>query len=134
MSWRDILSPEETEIPKVPHQEHADKFYFDSQGVVHIEFVQEGKRVDAEFYNGVMDCLLKQIRQVRPPAFCCRGFFFLLHNNAPAHNAPSVCKFFAPKNVTTPYHPSYSTDLSPPEFSVANVENEVKRTPFCGYL
>jgi hypothetical protein len=35
--------------------------FFDSQGVVHKEFVQEGKRVNAEFYKGVMDRLLKRI-------------------------------------------------------------------------
>ena len=34
---------------------------FDSQGVVHKEFVPEGKTVNAEFYKGVMDHLLKCI-------------------------------------------------------------------------
>jgi len=34
---------------------------FDSQGIVHEEFVPEGKTVNAEFYKGVMDCLLKHI-------------------------------------------------------------------------
>jgi len=32
--------------------------FFDSQGVVHKEFVPEGKAVNAEFYKGVMDRLL----------------------------------------------------------------------------
>jgi len=36
------------EIPKVPHQDQADNF-FDSQGVVHKEFVPEGKAVNAEY-------------------------------------------------------------------------------------
>jgi hypothetical protein len=35
--------------------------FFDSQGVVHKEFVPEGKTVNAEFYKGVMDHLLKGI-------------------------------------------------------------------------
>jgi len=39
---------EETEIPKVPHQDLVDNF-FDSQGVVHKEFLPEGKTVNAEF-------------------------------------------------------------------------------------
>jgi hypothetical protein len=34
---------------------------FDSQGVLHKKFVPEGKTVNAEFYKGVMDCLLKHI-------------------------------------------------------------------------
>jgi hypothetical protein len=63
--------------------------FFDSQGVVHKEFVPEGKRVNVEFYKGVMDRLLKRIQQVHPVAVCSRDFF-LLHNNAPAHKAASV--------------------------------------------
>jgi hypothetical protein len=51
---------EETEIPKVTHQDHADNF-FGFQGVVHKEFVPEGKTVNAEFYKAVTDRLLKRI-------------------------------------------------------------------------
>jgi len=60
--------------------------FFDSQGVVHKEFIPEGKTVNAEFYKGVMDCLLKRIHQVCPAAFCSQEFF-LLHDNAPTHKA-----------------------------------------------
>jgi hypothetical protein len=83
---------------------------------VHKEFVTEGKTVNAEFYKGVMDCLLKCIQRVRTTAFCSRDFF-LLHDNAPAHKTVNVCQFLTPKNVTTLYHPpSYSPDLSPPDY------------------
>ena len=75
-------------------------FFFDSQGVVHKEFVQEGKTVNAEFYNGVMDRLLKRIQRVRPAAFCSWDFF-LLHDNALAHKVASVCQFLTPKIVST---------------------------------
>jgi len=78
--------------------------FFDSQGTVHKEFVSEGKTVNAEFYKGVMDHLLKHIQRVRPDAFCSRDFF-LLHNNASTHKAASVRQFLTPKNVTTLYHP-----------------------------
>jgi len=89
--------------------------FFNSQGVVHKEFVPERKRVNAEFYKGIMDRLLKRIHRVRPAAFCCRDLF-LLHDNTPAHKVASVCQFFTPKNVTTLYHPQYSLDLSPPDY------------------
>jgi hypothetical protein len=39
---------EETEIPKVPHEDHVDNFFI-SQGIVHKEFAPEGKTVNAEF-------------------------------------------------------------------------------------
>jgi histone-lysine N-methyltransferase SETMAR len=82
---------------------------------VHKEFVPGGKTVNAEFYKGVMDRLLKRTQRVRPTAFCSRDFF-LLHDNAPAHKAASVCQFLTQKNVTTIYHPPCSPDLSPPDY------------------
>jgi len=38
-----VPSAEETEIPKVPHQDHIDNF-FDSQGAVNKVFVPEEKK------------------------------------------------------------------------------------------
>jgi hypothetical protein len=43
---------------------------------MHIEIVPEGKTVNAEFYKGVMELLLKSIQPVRPAAFYPRDFFF----------------------------------------------------------
>jgi hypothetical protein len=48
--------------------------FFDSLGVVHEEFVPEGKTVNSEFYAGVMDRLLKCIQRVRPAAFSFETF------------------------------------------------------------
>jgi hypothetical protein len=70
--------------------------FLDSQGAVHEEFVPERKTVNAEFYKGVRDRLLKRIRRVRPAAFCSRDFF-LLHGNAPAHKAVSDYQFLTQK-------------------------------------
>jgi hypothetical protein len=46
MGLWDIPSAEETEIPKIPHQDQVDNI-FDSQGIVHKEFVPEGKTVNS---------------------------------------------------------------------------------------
>ena len=70
--------------------------FFDSQGVVHKEFIPKEKTVNAEFYKGVMDRLLKRIQLVRPAAVCCRDFF-LLHDNTPTHKAASFCQFLTQK-------------------------------------
>jgi len=51
--------------------------FFDPPGVLHKEFVPEGKAVNVEFYTGVMDRLLKHIERVRPAAFCSRDFFLV---------------------------------------------------------
>jgi hypothetical protein len=71
---------------------------------VHKEFVSERQTVNAEFYEGVMDRLLKRIQQVQSAVFCSRDFF-VLHDNAPTHKAAIVCQFLTQKNVTTLYHP-----------------------------
>ena len=107
--------------------------FFDSQGIVHKEFVPEGKTVNAEFYKGVMDRLLKRIQRVRPAAFCCRDSF-LLHHNAPAHKALPI---FLPKRmlqqfIPPPPPPVFYRFISARQFSVLQVENEAKRTPLCG--
>jgi hypothetical protein len=67
--------------------------FLDSQGIMHTEFVPEGKTVNAEVHKGV----------VAPPSKAhSTGFvqlrsvleiFFLLYDNAPAHTAAGVCKF-----------------------------------------
>jgi histone-lysine N-methyltransferase SETMAR len=89
--------------------------FFDSQGIVHKEFVPEGKTVNAEFYKGVMDRLLKRIERVRPAPFCARDLFLFL-DNVPAHKAANVCQFLTPKNDRTLYHPPYSPVLSQPDY------------------
>ena len=88
--------------------------FFDSQGVVHKEFVPQGRTVNAVFYKGVMDCLLKRVQRVRPDAFCSRDFV-LLHDNAPSHKAASACQFLTQNKCYSPLSPPYSTDLSPPD-------------------
>jgi len=59
-----------------------------------------------------------------------------LHDNAPTHKAAIVCQFLtSPKKVTNLYHPPspvISRFISDGLFSVPQVENEVKRTSFCG--
>jgi hypothetical protein len=52
-------------------------FFFNSQDIVHKEFVPERKTVNAEFYKGVMDYLLKLFQRVCPAAFCSQVFFFV---------------------------------------------------------
>ena len=95
MGWSDIPSDEETEIPKVSHQDNVDNF-FRLWKCSAKEFISEGKTVNSEFYKGVMDRLLKHIQRVRPAAFCSWDFF-LLHNNVPAHKAAGVCQFLTQK-------------------------------------
>ena len=69
--------------------------FFDWQGVIHKEFVPEGKNINALYYKGVMERFLNRIRRVRP-GMCESGDWFLLHDNSPSHIATIVkqCHIF----------------------------------------
>ena len=68
--------------------------FFDWQGVIHKEFNPEGETINAVYDKGVMERLLNRIRHVRP-GMCESGDWFLLHDNAPSHNATIVKQFLA---------------------------------------
>jgi len=55
----------------------------------------------------------------------------MLHSNASAHKAASVCQFLTQKNVTTLYHLLYCQDLSHPEyFLFPNLKMKLKGLHF----
>jgi len=90
--------------------------FFDSQGIVHKEFVQEGCTVNAEYYKGVLDRQISRIRRVRPALYRTCDFF-LVHDNAPAHSAAKIRQFLTQKQVATLNHPpilARFVSLSPP--------------------
>ena len=89
--------------------------FFDSQGIVHKEFILEGKTVKTEFYKGVTDRLLKHIHRVRPAVFCSWDFF-LLHSNSPTHKVASVCQFLTQKMLQPFITPPYCPNLSPSDY------------------
>jgi len=47
---------------------------------------------------------------------CESGDWFLLHDNAPSHNAPIFKQFLAQWKVTVLDHPPYSADLAPSDY------------------
>jgi hypothetical protein len=89
--------------------------FFNSQGVVHKEFVPEGMTVSAEFYKGVMGRLLKHIQRVCPAVFCSQDFFLFLRLCTRSQSCKCL-PVFVPNNVTTFYQPPYSPALSPPDY------------------
>jgi hypothetical protein len=91
----------------------------------------EVKTVNAEFYKVIMDRLLKPIQQVHPAAFCTRDFF-MLHDNAPAHKAATVCQFFT-QNTLQPFIPPYCPDLYQPDyFLFSKLKINLKGLHFAG--
>ena len=62
-----------------------------------------------------MERLLNRIGRVRP-GMCESGVWFLLHDNAPSHNATIVKQFLAQRKVTVFHHLPYSPDLAPADY------------------
>lgn len=89
--------------------------FFDTQGIIHKEFVPEGQSVNGAYYLEVMKRLLKRISRVRPQ-FREKGSWFLLHDNAPAHSSLIVRSFLMKHAIVEINHPPYSPDLAPADF------------------
>ena len=87
--------------------------FFDSQGIIHKEFVPPGQTVNQTFDREVLEKLRKREACVRPGIECT----WMLHNdNAPCHTAVSSNEFLAEKNIPVVPQPPYSPDLSPCDF------------------
>jgi hypothetical protein len=67
--------------------------FFDSQGIIHKEFVPPGLTVNKEYYVEVLFCLVQRMHRVRPQ-FQERGSWFLLHDNTRPHTAVSITSFW----------------------------------------
>jgi len=66
---------------------------------------------------------------------CESGDWFLLHDNAPSHNATIIKKFLAQRNVTVLDHPPYLPDLAPADyFLLRKVKSHLKGRLFDSYF
>ncbi|GFU86474.1 histone-lysine N-methyltransferase SETMAR [Trichonephila clavipes] len=88
---------------------------FDSQGIIHKEFLSYGTTKNAARYSEVLTRFMKLLRRVRPQ-YAQKGSWFFVHDNACPHAANIVKQFPAKKGVEQIEHPSYSPDLNPSEF------------------
>jgi hypothetical protein len=72
--------------------------FYDSQGIIHKEFVPPGRTVSKEYYEEVLSRLVQRIRRVSPH-FQERGSCFLSHDSAKPHTAVSVKQFLAKHGI-----------------------------------
>ena len=68
--------------------------FFDSQGIVHKEFVPAGQIVNQTFYWEVLERLRKRVACVLPSI---ARIWMLHHDNAPCHTAVSINEFLQKK-------------------------------------
>lgn len=89
--------------------------FFDSQGVVHKEFLPEGQTVNRYYYNDVLRRLRENVRRLRPELWA-QNSWFLHHDNAPAHASNQIREFCEKTGTNVLPHPPYSPDLAPADF------------------
>ena len=87
--------------------------FFDSEGIVHKEFVPPRQTVNQTFYREVLERFRKTKARVRP---CIARTLMLHHDNAPCHTAFSINECLAEKSIPVVPYPPYSPNLSPCDF------------------
>ena len=87
--------------------------FFDSQGIVHAEFVPQGQTLSQFYHCEILERLRKRVVRVGP-SFADN--WMLHHDNAPCHTAITVIEFLAKKGFPVVPQPPYSPDLSPCDF------------------
>ena len=89
--------------------------FFNVRGIVHMEFLPQGQTINQHVYKEILQRLLRSVREKRRELW--QDNAWLLHqDNAPAHNALSICQFLTKRNITVLDHPLYSRDLAPCEY------------------
>jgi len=116
MEWRSPSSPrhKKSRLQKSKVKTMLIAF-FDSDSIIHKEFVPAGQTVNSAFYEEVLKRLLQGIHRFRPE-LRRTGQWMLLHDNAPAHCAIRVHQFLAQRGEPVLDHPPYSPDLAPADF------------------
>jgi len=68
-----------------------------------------------EMYIDILRLFRDAVRRIRPPKWRTHSWF-LLHDNAPAHQLDLVKDFLTMNNVTKPKNHQHSSDLAPVDF------------------
>jgi hypothetical protein len=84
--------------------------FFDQKGIVHFEFLEQGRTVNQHFYLEIMGRLREAVPQRRPELW--PHALMLHHDNAPAHDVLTVWEFLAKKSILKLDHPPYSLHLA----------------------
>jgi len=70
-------------------------FFFDSEGIVRLEFVPRGTTVNAEYYKGILQSLRNDVRRNRPEKWV--NEFLFHHDTAPCHTSLLIREVLAEK-------------------------------------
>ena len=85
--------------------------FWDMEGVVHMEFLNQGQTVNSEQYISTLRALKARLRRVRGSRDS-----ILQHDNARPHTSRQTQDALVQLNLQTLPHPAYSPDLAPSDY------------------
>ena len=92
-----------------------DDSFFNSTGMIYINWVPTGQTVNKEYYVEVLREFRKRFRRKRPPFFKSGQWHF--HKDiAPVHNSILVTDYLIKMGIKTLPQPLYSSHLAPCDF------------------
>jgi len=83
--------------------------FWDSQGVIYIDYLEKGKTVTGLYYAELLRRLAAELQNVRPHLANKKVLFH--HDNAPAHTS-ALAKDKLVELGEVLHHPPYSPDLA----------------------
>ena len=89
--------------------------FFDSTGMIYMNWVPTGQTVNREYYVEVLRKFRKRFRRKRPALFKS-GQWHFYQDNAPVHNSILVTDYLTEMGINTVPQPPYSRDLAPCDF------------------
>ena len=104
--------------------------FFDVHGIIHAEFLPQGKTINQQVYKNILRRLMRSVREKRKELWETRSWL-PYHDNAPAHNALRIWEFLAKTNIAALEQPLYFPDLAPYDFFLfLKLKKVVKGTRF----
>lgn len=88
--------------------------FWDSQGVIHIDFLQKGRTITGQYYSDLLDQFNGILKEKRPHLQRKKVLFH--HDNAPAHSSRIANAKLVELGYEVVPHPPYSPDLAPCDF------------------
>ncbi len=132
---RQWMEADQPHPPKVRHDRFCVKVmlvaFLDRQGVIHHEYVPNGRGITRHVYRDVLIRLREHFRRRRPHLWHDPDCWALLHDGAPAHTSGLVVNFLCYHDIQVIPHPGSSPDLNPLDYwFFSRVKRELKGRHF----
>jgi hypothetical protein len=104
--------------------------FFNTQGIVHIDWVPEGETVNQVNCKEVLTAFHERVRRKRPEMWK-NGSWILHHDSTLAHNTLSLKTFLGKHKIPILEHPPYAPDLALCDFFLfSKIKPALKGTHF----